>query len=37
MKKNLDSPNVKTKKLMPRFLHDLIDFLLKYTVVSYSD
>lgn len=37
MKKRLVSPNIRTKKFMPRFLHELIDFLLKYTVVSYSD
>ena len=26
----------KTDKFMPQFLHELVDFLLKHTLVSYS-
>lgn len=37
MRKNPASRNIRTTQFMPKFLHDLVDFLLKYTVVSYSD
>ena len=37
MKKNLAVANDPTTKFMPRVLHELIDFLLKHTMVSYSD
>ncbi len=37
MKKKLASHNIRTTKFMPRFVRELIDFLLQSTVVTYFD